>query len=189
MARYRRWKCLPPTVQISIDTNEQRPWRLPDSVYVYAPRCRYTRDLVHIQIVHESLQAYGVDYAIRTSDTDDRTGAGNDFDGVVVGVERKGSESEIVKNMLTRDYRRTKKSLEKLRVSCVSPWLILDMPYPQTEEGLAAAAGFLSFASYSDVKVLWLHTSAGKDTAGRVVASLMLSEYAGIRSLWWWKTR
>ena len=163
---YRKWNRLPAKVEIIIDTNEQREWRFPATTYVYAPRCPNRRDLVQITTRRESLRELGADYAVFHGDF------------LVTGVERKGSASEVAKNMLTCDFRRTKASLTRLSACKARSWLIFDFAYPVDADGQAACAAMTQLAGDLDLYVMWLHSRPPGIGAGRIVADLLLATYA-----------
>lgn len=100
----------PHQVTVLIDERERKPLEFPKSLWWWSP-ARHEH-LLRVRTVVKRLRTG--DYAIRG------------YRDVVL-VERKGSLSELAKNLFTRDVSRFRAALDRLQRECRHPTLLLDM--------------------------------------------------------------
>lgn len=101
-------KRLPPKLTIDIDTREKNPLRFPASVCVLDGSDWRTLPVS----THRVTLSFG-DYRL------------SEYPHLLV-AERKGSVSELASNLLTDDYARTRRSLERLALGCHYPFILLE---------------------------------------------------------------
>lgn len=158
---------LPRRLRVAVDTAEKKPWPFPKSLCF--------RD-TSIRVEVERVPLYAGDYQIAL-------GGQSHTESTI--VERKGSISELYKNVFTADRRRFLAALDKLVSSTKRPVIALNFkvtqvftPTPLVREPEKVLDKLYEYAAERGIPIMWLPPTPIPIHNGEVLLRWMLTQAA-----------
>lgn len=160
-----------PMIHVVVDSREKNPLLFPKTMLWTTKFGRFGDPAV--------TEEFGIEVHTETLDFADYI---VQHQGHIVAVERKGSLAELQQNLFSKDVRRFRRAVKRLKDSTKHPFFLLDIGWRDlaedryVEQPSKVRDGFYQFAASEGIPVLWggnAHSVPDREQLGLQIVTLM----------------